>query len=288
LESLGDFLRAERESQNVSLEDISKKTRININILRSLENDEKSNLPSDTFIKGFLKAYAKCLDLNETEILLRYKHFYKTEEKPGEGYQREIIEDFFEKKTKKPVFYIILLLITISLAYTTFMLEKGPIIDSPVLIEKEETKPEDVEDKDTLIDQQKVSEKASLEKEDEKKEPEINKELLIEQEKVEETVSTKEDTQEQKNIIQIQPEEEVHKMVLRADDVVWILITIDDEDPFEVTLMPEEVYILTAIQQFKIKIGNAGKLRVEFDGKNLGYLGEEKQVRIVTLPVPSE
>lgn len=62
--SIGTFLKNGREAKNISLDEISKKTKININILKSLEAEDLSKLPNKTYVKGFVTNYARAVGLN--------------------------------------------------------------------------------------------------------------------------------------------------------------------------------------------------------------------------------
>ena len=61
---IGDVLRSKREEKNFSIEDIAHKTKINLNILKSLEANDLESLPNKTYIRGFIKNYAKAISLD--------------------------------------------------------------------------------------------------------------------------------------------------------------------------------------------------------------------------------
>lgn len=71
-ESLGGFLRAEREKRNVSIEQVAYATRIGIKMLHALEVDDHNQLPSPTFVRGYLQAYGKFLKIDSYELLGKY------------------------------------------------------------------------------------------------------------------------------------------------------------------------------------------------------------------------
>lgn len=66
--TVGERLRAAREAQKVSLEDIAARTRIPTRHLQSLEASEWHKLPAATYSVGFAKSYATALGLDRTEI----------------------------------------------------------------------------------------------------------------------------------------------------------------------------------------------------------------------------
>ena len=70
--SFGDRLRREREMRGVSLDDIAEATKIGTRSLRALEEEHFELLPGGIFNKGFVRAYAKCLGLNEDEAVADY------------------------------------------------------------------------------------------------------------------------------------------------------------------------------------------------------------------------
>jgi len=70
--SFGDRLRREREMRGVSLDDIAEATKIGTRSLRALEEEHFELLPGGIFNKGFVRAYAKYLGLNEDEAVTDY------------------------------------------------------------------------------------------------------------------------------------------------------------------------------------------------------------------------
>ncbi len=71
--TLGSYLREEREARGLDLRDAAQQTRISVNYLKAIENDDFSRLPGEVFVRGFLKNYAKFLQLPEQEVLRRYQ-----------------------------------------------------------------------------------------------------------------------------------------------------------------------------------------------------------------------
>ena len=71
-ESIGSFLKRQRESKAMSLAEIARTTRIPVGSLYSLELDQFDDLPGEVFVRGFLKAYAVAVGLIPDEVLARY------------------------------------------------------------------------------------------------------------------------------------------------------------------------------------------------------------------------
>lgn len=69
----GHYLRKERESQGLSLEEISRRTGIKTEHLTALEEGERRRLPADAFSRGFIRIYADTLHLDPKEALDKYE-----------------------------------------------------------------------------------------------------------------------------------------------------------------------------------------------------------------------
>jgi cytoskeleton protein RodZ len=78
-ETLGKYLKNQRESKKISLREVAKNTRVREHLLRAIEEDQYHVLPPATYVKGFLLAYAKYLRLDPNEVLLRYGKVLKGE-----------------------------------------------------------------------------------------------------------------------------------------------------------------------------------------------------------------
>jgi cytoskeletal protein RodZ len=72
MESIGRYLRKRREMRAMSVEEVSRATRIPIPSLERLETDRFDDLPGEVFVRGFLKSYARAVGLSVDEVLARY------------------------------------------------------------------------------------------------------------------------------------------------------------------------------------------------------------------------
>lgn len=71
--SPGTQLRQARESAQLSLEDVAAETRMTLPKVRALEADDYDSLHSDTFVRGYLRTYAKLLKLDPEDLLRAYR-----------------------------------------------------------------------------------------------------------------------------------------------------------------------------------------------------------------------
>ncbi len=68
----GDKFRKEREKKGISLDDVSNVTKIGSRMLQAIEEEHFDRLPGGVFNKGFIRAYAKHLGLNDDEAVTEY------------------------------------------------------------------------------------------------------------------------------------------------------------------------------------------------------------------------
>jgi cytoskeletal protein RodZ len=67
-DSIGSRLKAAREAQGMSLDDVAAKTRVPIRHLHHMEKGEWDELPATTYCVGFARAYATVVGLSPAEI----------------------------------------------------------------------------------------------------------------------------------------------------------------------------------------------------------------------------
>lgn len=72
-DTVGQLLRATRETKGQTLDDVERVTRIRARHLAALEADQFAALPSVAHARGFLKNYAQHLGLDTAEVLAAYE-----------------------------------------------------------------------------------------------------------------------------------------------------------------------------------------------------------------------
>ncbi|MDC0741554.1 helix-turn-helix domain-containing protein [Polyangium mundeleinium] len=72
MESIGRYLRHARETRAMSVEEVSRATRIPVPSIERIEADHFDDLPGEVFVRGFLRAYARAVSLPVEEVLARY------------------------------------------------------------------------------------------------------------------------------------------------------------------------------------------------------------------------
>lgn len=65
----GRRLRSEREALGVSVREVADTLNLSINVVQALEDDDYKELPGAVFIRGYVRAYARLLDLDPAPLL---------------------------------------------------------------------------------------------------------------------------------------------------------------------------------------------------------------------------
>jgi cytoskeletal protein RodZ len=158
-ETLGQYLKRERESRTVSIEELSNGTRISRPFLEALERDDLSFFPRREFIPGFLKGYARYVGLDTKEVLSRYQIQAEKEDRketfrqlplfPTISPTAEEIQEPVKESQKIPVFrakklfhrniFIKLAIVLIALALTLYIHHLSKEIENPSINPQAET-----------------------------------------------------------------------------------------------------------------------------------------------------
>lgn len=83
----GQQLKLARERLNLSSEDVSTKLNLKHSFVLMIEEDNYAALPGVTFVKGYLRAYAKLVGIESEVLIESYNSLGLNEAKPEERYQ---------------------------------------------------------------------------------------------------------------------------------------------------------------------------------------------------------
>ena len=131
--TLGEKLRQAREERGLSLSEVAEQTRISRHYLEKIENDDYRTLPGGIFNKGFVKSFAKLVEMDEAEAMLYYASLLAASEAAGEEplkpYRPEVLTDDRNGRSMIPtviVAVIILGLMTVGVLYLVDYLQNRP------------------------------------------------------------------------------------------------------------------------------------------------------------------
>lgn len=75
--TVGELLKDERQKHALSLSELSKKTRIRVEYLEALENNEFEKLPAAIFVKAYIKIYASVFEFEYQPLLRLLRRDFK-------------------------------------------------------------------------------------------------------------------------------------------------------------------------------------------------------------------
>jgi cytoskeleton protein RodZ len=278
MESFGTYLKGEREARKISLDEISRATKIRRAILEAIERDQGEVLLPEAVVKGFIRTYARHIGLDPKEVMATYVERQKEDEAPEkEG-------PLPGGKRKIPAKYVfaggicVLIIIIIPLL---FFSGRGPREGAQEAAFA--TPPTEQIDMVTTEDLQ--SSPSLPSRKDETKLFQTSPVVAEEAEEVQ-------DLEAGEEVVAVQEEEPSpvhdHTLVITASERTWIQIQEGSSLPFDVILFPGDSYTRTSSQQLAVVIGNAGGVTVSFDGKRLKSPGKDGEVVRLTLPSPKE
>ncbi|KKR80724.1 MAG: putative transcription regulation protein [Candidatus Daviesbacteria bacterium GW2011_GWA1_41_61] len=95
MHTVGQILKETREVKLYTLEEVEKAIKIRKELLIALEKDDYLKLPPPTFVRGFIRNYAKFLDLDGEKLLAIYRREF------SEKKHKPYIMDAFVNPVKK-------------------------------------------------------------------------------------------------------------------------------------------------------------------------------------------
>jgi cytoskeleton protein RodZ len=70
--SIGRQLAAARQERKLDIDTVARELKLDAAIIRALESDDRAALPAPIFVQGYLRSYARLLELPVQELLQRY------------------------------------------------------------------------------------------------------------------------------------------------------------------------------------------------------------------------
>lgn len=275
-ETLGKFLKSQRESKKISLREVSKNTRVREPILKAIEEDKHELLPPATYVKGFLLAYARYLRLDLNDILLRYESSLKGEPvAPPSPHARiagqKISSPPPAKKIKQKFLWNtkqLWVIVGVVLASFVVFYFFSPYASKPLI----ETIPgKSVE--------RKISGVASpppggIARAPEGKPTVEGKAPPVSSPPVAAVISVEEKKTEDKKA----EEKKKLSLQIKAAEETWVSLAPDDQPQKEMTFKPGDGLSIQASHQIRMRLGNAGGVDLILNGRPMGKFGKSGEV----------
>lgn len=267
METPGTILKAEREKQQRSLEEIAEDLKLNIEYLRAIENGNYSNIPAEIYTRAYLRFYSEALGVDSGHIIDLYQKMASVPQgqKLPAAEERPVEEHPAGTSPRKYAYSVIAFAIVIVLTAAYILKQKRPDSELPrdtITQDKQET----VNKAATPVPLQdnKTTDPAAENGPQKKEEATLPREQPVVQGSGQMTLD------------------------ISAADTVWIIVTPDGSEPKEWLLKKGEKISLTAEKKFVIRTGNAGGTTLIYNGKDIGPLGQSGQVVDVILPQNTE
>ena len=130
MKTVGEILSQARKSKQIPLEEIARRTKINLNDLKAIEKNDFSQLPPSAFTKGFMQNYAKIVKLDPKVVLAIFRRDYDQDDK-GKIVPRSLSEPVKSQRFRfSPNAMSLTVSIVISLIIAIFFIRQVIIFNS--------------------------------------------------------------------------------------------------------------------------------------------------------------
>jgi|SRR5579884_2522601 len=270
MENLGEFLRQQRESKNVSIEELATRTRIAVRFIKLIEESQFDQLPNVVSAKGFLRSYARCLNLDEMPILNRFSEAIQpaADRTPPISGTEENVPTYIQRKQPDrlpfplwaafSVVGVILLFLVLAFIIPKHRQATPP---PPPTEEAPAPEPAPVEPSSPIP-------------------PPESSANPVSPAPPSPPPPAPSPTPSAAPGPAASPQEAAAPRVLMIEAIEpsWVHVTIDGAKTKEALLQPNEKVRWEAKEKFVLTVGNAGGVRVLLDGQDLGSLGPTGRV----------
>jgi cytoskeleton protein RodZ len=276
MESFGEALRKAREASGRSLEDLSRTTRIQPRYLEALETETWGELPGGLIGRGFVRSLARELGLSAGELLERYSKA-RGEEAPEMGRvlpdSRLKVELRSQRKGTRVAVFASLAVVLGLVGWVLWFAWQGTVpevrTEVPTASEPAPADPTGLESPPPSAAAPAGEPPAASEQLPAGPAPGASPAALPAPEApalTETGVARKQ------------------RLELQAVDKAWVRVVTDGRESKTQMLSPGERALYAAQEKFELRLGNAGGVRLSYNGEELKVPGRLGQVVTVTLP----
>ncbi|HEX4975832.1 MAG TPA: RodZ domain-containing protein [Pseudomonadales bacterium] len=311
--SLGEVLRSAREKKHLSVDGASSALRIPVRYVLALESGDYACLPGSTYIRGYLRAYSRLLDISSDGVIEKYQEAQAkqspVDESLGSPLKRVTVHPqlLHHKQNSLPRASIVILAMSAAMFFSYFYWQSG---DSTAVgqldIQKVSVESANgdliVEDLSPVVASAKTSavdaaqqikysphadedkQLALYENEDTPTEQPAER-VSVSGEKIKEEQSISENG----SFLSDSFSQIVDSITLQAQEPCWVKVTDSKGGTLHVALMgPGESKSLSGNGPFQLVLGNAKGIKVQFNGEEVD-LGayQHKQSRVAVLRLGS-
>jgi cytoskeleton protein RodZ len=289
--AFGDKLRREREMRGVTLAEMSESTKISKRWLEALEQEEFDILPGGVFNRGFVRSYARFLGINEEQAVADYaaasnEHPSPEDKFPLEIHEKEGAPPLNPKRSILPVALAIVALVLVVGGWTWWVKHKP---QTTAAHSSQAPQPAVASQPVPSTQSQPVSASASSESSASTAHKSTDSNADKSSGANQDSSARPEKTAAETDPGTTQPSPEIKKdltrlftVSIKAKESSWVSIVADGKTRWEGMLDPNTERSIKAGKELVLKTGNAAGLDISYNGKPLGALGKENQVRTLT------
>jgi cytoskeleton protein RodZ len=299
--SFGERMKREREMRGITLEEIANSTKIGTRSLKALEDEDFDQLPGGIFNKGFVRAYAKYLGIDEEQAVADFMAALEESLKPPtiviEAQERAEREKKENEAAVRPWLALLAIVVVIAggvVGYKYWEGQRGaeqaqtaPVVPpkpAPVAVTQPTTTTTTPGTTDATANPNTTatttpgtpanptSTTPTSTTTTNPTTPDTTATTTPAVAPVADTTKTP-DTQKKTNEFTLD---------LRTRRASWMSVTVDGKVRFNGMLPEFQQRSFSAKSEIKLSLGNAGGVVVTFNGNELGVLGAEDKPRTVT------
>jgi len=285
-------LKTARQNSGMTLKEMFERTRISVVNLEAMEEGQFHLLPVPIYTRNFIKIYAKSLGVDSQPLLGRYEKYLQAlknkerEQAAVKPPRAPLAEMLGRYKTFLWIALIVILIAAVSIFASVY---NKPSSEAPLKIES----PGQAVSGEVPV-QNTFGQDFAVGIDPAKPEPLIGVQTPGGQQAlptpfapypaIPEAAASKAAPEKDKTVAAATTgDEEAFLLIINATEQTWIRMQVDDSEPYEVLLDAGEK-ISQKASRFNMDIGNAGGVRIQFDGKTIENLGKSGQVIHLRLP----
>lgn len=258
----GDRLRREREMRGITLDEISESTKISRRHLEALEREHFDHLPGGVFNKGFVRAYARFLGIDEDQAVTDYSLASNEQPEPEDKFPLEVHDEpdreLNPRRSHLPLVFALAALAGVLIGYFFWLKSKPQSTRSAASVQQTPTEGQGPK---TPLAPTATAETATAAPAPSK--PEQQAQPVVQEKK--------------------KPAEKTFFVVIKAKEDSWVSIIADGKSVIPGKILNADAEkLVKAARQIVLRTGNAGGIDVIFNGKPLGALGNENEPRTLT------
>lgn len=281
--AFGDRLRREREMRGITLDEITESTKISRRHLEALETEHFDQLPGGVFNKGFVRAYARFLGIDEDQAVADYSTASNEQPEPENKFPLEIYEEpnreLNPRRSKLPLVFAVAALVGVLVGYG-FWLKSKPHNSASIENTHQTAAASPASEPQGNAPASPSSTASSSGSASDPAQPAVTKE--VPSQVAANTEPKREAVPDESADVPASGKERAFVVQVIAKEDSWVSIVADGKSVMQRVLPADKHKKIKAGKSLILRTGNAGGIEVSFNGRPLGALGNENEPRTLT------